>query len=99
MTHKIKRCFWLVIILTLLILAVCGCGQRQMKYYEYDELTQTHKQWEYKSNRIFMAEQIEGVFIDIPDKGKVWVGPYKIDPDDVKAGYGLYNFGTTGGAK
>jgi hypothetical protein len=82
--------------LLILLLLLSGCGQRQVKYYEYDETNKVHKEWEYKSNRIFMFEKVDSVFIDLPSKGKVMVGPVEFNPDDVNLGYGPWWFGSKG---
>lgn len=82
--------------LWLLIVAVlCGCNQRQVKYYEYDEIKQVHKQWQYKSNSLASKQELDWLHLDLPDKGKLWFGPYIMDNDSFKGGYGPFWMGTS----
>jgi hypothetical protein len=94
---------WWICVGVAICLVLSGCGQRQVKNYKYtitrhlennEMVIESHEEWEYKSNRIFTFEQIDSVFIDIPSKGKVLVGPYTLNPDDIKAGYGPWWLGS-----
>ena len=65
----------------LFLLLVCGCMQREVKFYEYDEVAQVHKEWSYKINTVASKETIDWLRLEMPDKGTLWFGPYTMDND------------------
>ena len=87
---------WIVIIFGLLI-ALTGCTQRVVSFYEYDEVNQIHKEWSYKLNNLASRQEIDWLCIDMPGKGKLWFGPYVMDNDSFKGGYGPFWMGTSDG--
>ncbi len=75
--------------------ALTGCSQRQVKYYEYDENTGIHREWCYKQNSLASKQKIDWLYLDLFGKGSLYFGPYVLDNDSFKGGYGLGWMGTS----
>ncbi len=65
----------------LMIFIFSGCTQRQIKYYEYDEVNKIHKEWVYKTNFLASKETIDWLYLELPNKGTLYFGPYLLDND------------------
>jgi hypothetical protein len=85
MKHPINDWWlWLAALLLLTAAMLASCDQRQVKYYEYDENTGIHREWEYKANRLASEQELDWLHLDMPGKGKLFFGPYKLDNDSMK---------------
>ena len=69
------------ILILICLMTLTGCTQRQIKYYEYDEKTQIHKEWVYKTNSLASKETIDWLYLELPNKGTLYLGPYELDND------------------